>query len=146
MGGYREAAAVVVAGHGVQADGNSTVPLGTDINAVSLLVQDEGGEDQMRDLSLRVGTLCSNDGGLGGVSHKDTRVSGESRIAVARGRVEVEVADSGDGVWKLSHIDGIAGAIVFLDGLLIVSRTDRTKKPRRKWADRDVARLGRGLL
>jgi len=46
----------------------------------------------------------------------------------------------------LAHIDGIAGAIVFLDFLLIVSRTDGTKTPRRKWADRDVGRLGRGLL
>ena len=146
MGGHGEAAAPVVAGHGVQADGNSTVPLGTNINVVSLLVQDEAGEDQMRDFRLRVGTICSNDGGLRGVSHKDTRVSGESRIAVARGRVEVEVADRGDGVWKLAHIDGIAGAIVFLDFLLIVSRTDGTKKPRRKWAVRDVDRLGRGLL
>ena len=111
-----------------------------------MLVQDKGGEDEIRDFCLRVGTICSNDGGLGGVSYKDTWVSGESRIAVARGRVEVEVANRGDGVWKLAHIDGIAGAIVFLDSLLIVSRTNRTKKLRRKWADRDIARLRRGLL
>ena len=50
--GYREAAAVVVTGYSVQADGNGTVPLGTNINAVSLLVQDKGSEDKIRDFCL----------------------------------------------------------------------------------------------
>ena len=50
--GYREAAAIIVIGYSVQADSNSTVPLGTNINAVSLLVQDKEGKDQIRDLSF----------------------------------------------------------------------------------------------
>ena len=146
VGGHGEAAACVVAGPRVQADGNSTVLLGTNNNVVSSLVQDELGEDEMRDLCLRVGITCSNDWGVRVDSHIGTWVSGESRIAVARGRVEVEVADRGAGFWELAHIKANAGADVFLDFLVIVSRTNGTANPTRRWALRDVGRGARALL
>ena len=50
--GYREVVAIIVTGYSIQADSNSTIPLGTNINAVSLLVQNKGGKDKIRDFYL----------------------------------------------------------------------------------------------
>ena len=81
----------------------------------------------MRDLCSR-GT--NNDWGQRVESNKGIRLRGSSRIAVARGRVEVDVANRCDVVWKLASINCFAGDVpVVFKGLLIVSGTNRARKP-----------------